>query len=352
MTKYERFVANVKIRRWVVLASLIVILWLARAVMSTILLTFIFTFLVTRLIRLVRRFGHVPALVVVVPLYLLILAGMAYAVLHYVPAIAEQTVHLVDSVTDFYNSKAFANNQAMQWVLQAVNQMNLNDQIKTSVSALLQYAGSITAMGVTLLLSLILSFFFSVEIDELTKFGKNFTTSTFGWYFQDVGYFAGKFIASFGVVIEAQLFIALVNTVITTITLIVMKMPNIPSLAIMVFLLSLIPVAGALISVVPLAIIAYTVSGIQGVITIIVMIIVIHLLETYVLNPQFMSSRTKLPVFFTFVVLMVGDWLFGTWGLIVGIPIFTFILDLLGVKKLPGQSRKLPAEKAKGQRSA
>lgn len=145
--------------------------------------------------------------------------------------------------------------------------------------------------------------------------------------------------------IEAQLFIALVNTVITTITLIVMKMPNIPSLAIMVFLLSLIPVAGALISVVPLAIIAYTVSGLQGVITIIIMIILIHLLETYVLNPRFMSSRTKLPVFFTFVVLMVGEWLFGTWGLIVGIPIFTFILDLLGVKKLPVKKSTPPVAK-------
>ncbi|WP_054662203.1 AI-2E family transporter [Lacticaseibacillus camelliae] len=335
MTKYERFVANVKLRRWVVLLSLVIVLWLVRSVMSTILLTFIFSFLVTRLIRLIRRRVHLPAMVVVVPLYLLIIAGMAYAVIHYVPAVVAQTIHLVNSVSDFYNSKAFANNKAMQWVVQAANQMNLNEQIKTSVTALLQYAGSLTAMGVTLVLSLILSFFFSIEIDELMRFGRNFTNSTFGWYFQDVTYFAKKFIDSFGVVIEAQLFIALVNTAITTVTLIFLKMPNIPSLAVMVLLLSLIPVAGALISVVPLAIIAYTVSGWQGVLTIIIMIIVIHLLETYVLNPKFMSSRTKLPVFFTFVVLMAGDWLFGTWGLIVGIPIFTFILDLLGVKKLP-----------------
>lgn len=172
MTKYERFVANVKVRRWVVLASLVILLWLVRGVMSTILLTFIFSFLVTRLIRAVRRRVHVPAMVVVVPLYLLIVAGMAYAVIHYVPAVVDQTVTLVNSVTRFYNSKAFANNQAMQWVLQAVNKLNLNDQIKTSVSALLSYAGSITAMGVTLVLSLILSFFFSVEIDELRSLAR------------------------------------------------------------------------------------------------------------------------------------------------------------------------------------
>lgn len=47
-----------------------------------------------------------------------------------------------------------------------------------------------------------------------------------------------------------------------------------------------------------------------------------------------MSSRTKLPVFFTFVVLILAERLFGTWGLIVGIPVFTFLLDVFGIKKI------------------
>ena len=104
----------------------------------------------------------------------------------------------------------------------------------------------------------------------------------------------------------------------------------------MVFLLSLIPVAGAIISLIPLTIIGYTVVGWQDVLTILIMIAAIHVLEAYVLNPKFMSSRTQLPVFFTFVVLLVAERLFGTWGLIVGIPIFTFFLDVLGVKKIAG----------------
>ncbi|WP_225049107.1 AI-2E family transporter [Lacticaseibacillus kribbianus] len=345
MTPYQKFIANTKLRRAAVMASIIVVLWLARSIMSTILLTFIFAFLVTRVINLVRRRLHVRAVLVVAPLYLIVLAGMMYALIHYVPVIANQTVHLYNQVQTFYNSKAFANNQAMQWVLNAINSMNLKTQLQAGINTILEYAGSITAMGVTLLLSLILSFFFTVEIDELKAFGARFVTSPFGWYFADLKYFADKFINTFGVVIEAQIFIAIVNTVITTITLIALKMPNVPSLAIMVFLLSMIPVAGAIISVVPLAIIAFTVDGLQGVITIIVMILVIHMLEAYVLNPKFMSTRTKLPVFFTFVVLLVGERLFGTWGLIVGIPIFTFILDILGVKRIPEEAAPKPPAK-------
>jgi len=212
--------------------------------------------------------------------------------------------------------------------------MNLNEQLKVGVSTILEYASNIGAMGVTLFISFILSFFYTIELDSLNDFGQNFLTSPFGWYFQDIAYFAKKFTNTFGVVIEAQIFIALVNTAITTITLLFLKMPNVPSLALMVFLLSMIPVAGAIISVVPLSVIAFTVDGWQGVLTIIIMIIVIHALEAYVLNPKFMSSRTKLPVFFTFVILLVADRLFGTWGLIVGIPIFTFLLDILGIKKI------------------
>ena len=61
---------------------------------------------------------------------------------------------------------------------------------------------------------------------------------------------------------------------------------------------------------------------------------VIHAIEAYVLNPKFMSSKTELPIFYTFLVLLVAERIWGTWGLIVGVPIFTFLLDVLDVKSV------------------
>jgi len=110
--------------------------------------------------------------------------------------------------------------------------------------------------------------------------------------------------------------------------------PSVIALAVMVFILSLIPVAGVIISLIPLSFIAYSVGGIRYVIYIIIMIVVIHMIETYFLNPQFMSSMTHLPIFFTFVILIVSEELIGTWGLIIGIPIFVFFLDILGVHSI------------------
>lgn len=334
MNTYQKFLQNTWLRRMTVLLSVCVALWIARSLMSTILLTFIFTFLIVRLVRWVQHFFHVRPALVVAPLYLLIVAGIYYAATRYVPEIAKQSIRLFTQVQTFYNSDNYDSNTLIQWGIKQANQLNLNEQLKLGVSAIVQYVGSIGGMLFTTFSALILSFFYTIELDEMNRFGQNFLNSEFGWYFQDLKYFADKFINTFGVVMEAQIFIAIVNTVITTITLIFLRMPNVPSLAIMVFLLSLVPVAGAIVSVIPLSLIAYTVDGWQGVVTIIVMIVIIHILEAYVLNPKFMSSRTKLPIFFTFVVLLLAEHIWGTWGLIVGLPVFTFLLDVFGIKKI------------------
>ena len=42
---------------------------------------------------------------------------------------------------------------------------------------------------------------------------------------------------------------------------------------------------------------------------------------------------------------MVSEHLFGVWGLIVGVPIFTFLLDIVGVKQI--QVHKLPTTRDK-----
>ena len=60
------------------------------------------------------------------------------------------------------------------------------------------------------------------------------------------------------VVMEAQFFIAVVNTVITTLALAIIGFTQLPSLAIMIFILSLVPVAGVIISCIPLSFIAYS----------------------------------------------------------------------------------------------
>ena len=44
-----------------------------------------------------------------------------------------------------------------------------------------------------------------------------------------------------------------------------------------------------------------------------------------------MSAKTNLPIFYTFMILIFSEHFLGIWGLIIGIPIFIFLLDVLDV---------------------
>lgn len=331
---WHRFIDNVPLRRFIVLAFLIGLLYLMRAMLSTILLTFIFTYIVVKWIRLLQHWiPKLPTLLIVLVTYAVLIAAVYFAVTKYLPLLINEIIKMVNSVLKFYQS------QDGSWLLKQINhyisQSTITTQLKHGINLAFSTLTSVTQMAITFLMSFILSFFYVIELKQMYSFSKLFLTSElFSWLFEDIYFFGNKFVNTFGVVLEAQFFIALCNTALTTICLLFMHMPQILALALMVFILSLVPVAGVIISLIPLSMVGYSVGGIRDVIYIIIMVIAIHALESYVLNPKFMSSRTELPIFYTFVVLLVSEKLFGTWGLIVGVPIFTFLLDIMGVKSI------------------
>lgn len=336
---WHRFIDNVPLRRFTVLALLIWVLYLVRGMLSAILLTFIFTYIVVHWVRFVQRWlPKLPSLLVVLVTYAVLIAAVYFAVTKYLPLLITQIIKMVNSVLKFYQS------QDGSWLIKQLNHYisakTVTAQVKHGINLAFSTLTSLTKMAVTFFMSFILSFFYTIELKQMYSFSRLFLTSElFSWLFEDIYFFGKKFVNTFGVVLEAQFFIALCNTALTTICLMFMHMPQILALALMVFVFSLVPVAGVIISLIPLSMVGYSVGGIRDVIYIIVMIIAIHALESYVLNPKFMSSRTELPIFYTFVVLMVSEKLFGTWGLIVGVPIFTFLLDIMGVKSIGDQKQ-------------
>ena len=198
--------------------------------------------------------------------------------------------------------------------------------VKKSLAAISQWSFNI-------FIAFILSLFFLLEKSRIFRFVLGFKKSKLSFIYNEIEYFGKKFLNSFGKVIEAQLLIAFINSVLSVIFLWVLGFPQVFALGIMIFLLGLVPVAGVLISLVPLCMIAFDIGQIPMVMWVLVMIAVLHALESYILNPKLMSSKTELPVFFTFIVLIFSEHFLGVWGLIIGIPIFIFILDLLDVKK-------------------
>ncbi|AOK91171.1 AI-2E family transporter [Paenibacillus sp. S33] len=319
------------VRRIAVLAIIVLLLFMLRSMMNIMLLTLLLTILIGSIYngvnKLVKRFVNVPSMIVLLLVYGLLILIMVWGVYRMVPLIVVQVkqVYLMIQQAYMYPDR----NQWNETIIEFMDTLNAQRLFEPGLSAVMK----VSQLGTQLLVSIILSLFFLMEKSYITRFTATFVDSKLGWFFKEVGHFGRMFLGTFGKVLEAQLLISLINCILTTIALWIMGFPNLLGLALIIFVLGLVPVAGVFISLAPLGLIAFSVGGIQYVVYLVILIVVIHAIEAYFLNPKLMSSKTNLPIFFTFVVLIFSEHLIGIWGLIVGIPLFVFFLDLIGIKR-------------------
>jgi predicted PurR-regulated permease PerM len=330
------FFALPMVRRVVVLLLFVLLLFSLRHMLNMILLVFLVTYIMNSLqgflTRKISRLFPIHPNVVSILLYVIIITGMVIGISNYVPLIINQIVEMINNIIRFLNTNQ--NDEVVRQLTDALNKI----EYKTYVDQSLLYISKLGKLLEVILVVIILSLFFLLQKTKVSQFTSKFKYSKIGWIYDELAFFGGKFVSSFGKVIEVQLVIALFNTIATMIGLWILGFPYLFALAVMVMLLSLIPVAGVMISFIPISLIGYQAGGWTLVIWTIVMIVVIHALETYLLNPRLMASKTKLPMFYTFVILVFSQHYFGIWGLIIGIPIFMFFMDLLEVDSTEGKA--------------
>lgn len=324
---------NPTVKRFSILGVICVLLYFMRDMLNLVLLIFLFTFIMNSLqshiTAWLNRFFKVPYHAVVVFLYLGLVSILSLGIYMYLPKIISQLKQLSDFLIKVINTPP-GESELSRYIADALAQLNFQSYLQHGFD----YVMIISNWGTTFFVALLLSLFFILEKNRIMRFTLKLKESKIDWLYEEMEYFGRKFIRSFGKVIEAQFMIALFNTAFTIVGLWILGFPYLFALGIMVFVLSLIPVAGVIISLVPLSVIAYTMDGILMVVYVVVLITVLHFIEGYFLNPKLMSSKTNLPVFYTFIILFFSEHYLGVWGFIVGIPIFIFVLDVLDVSVL------------------
>ncbi|MBW8349768.1 AI-2E family transporter [Bacillus sp. IITD106] len=317
------------VKRFIIFGLIVFILYLMRSMMNLILLTFIFAFLMDRLVEFTARRIPINRKILAVLLYSLIVGLLTWGLVKYLPIITLEISQLVKRITAFYAEPH--DNVVINYIESIITNNQISAYLENGFTFLLKSFTDISKTSIQVLIALLLSLFFLLEKPRLKEFTAKFKDSKIAPFYYEIEFFAQKFTRTFGKVIEAQFIIAIVNCGLTVTSLMILGFPQIFGLAILIFFLGLIPVAGVIISLIPLCLIAYTIGGFIKVIYVVVAIMVIHAVEAYILNPKLMSSKTDLPVFYTFIVLIFSQNFFGVWGLIIGIPVFVFLLDVLGV---------------------
>ena len=333
------FIKKPFVRRIIILIVIGLLLYLVKSLITLLLLTYIFIFLVDsaqkNIYSLLSKFIRTSRKAVILSLYLIVIGFLFLFFYMYVPNLIQQMIDIIQSIIYFasnYKSMIKADSVLENYIYSFLLNLNIQDYVRSNGVAIINVISNVGSFGLKIIMAVLLSLFYLMQKEKIQEFFDGFQHSKIFWIYDELKYFGAKFSNSFGKVMQTQLLISLINAVISTIALSILRFPDIVGLFAMIFILGVVPVAGVFISMVPLLIIANSIGGMNYIIYVIILIAILHILESYILNPKLMSDKTKLPVFITFLVLIISEHFMGIWGLIIGIPITMFILDILEVK--------------------
>ena len=315
----------------VVLVIILITIWFMLDIaIVTFILTFVFYHLHKYAMKgLAKTPLRIPSGIVLLIIYVVVIALCVMFAMHNAPMIMKQISDIAGALSRFDFQKFVVDiDPNFEWL---ASNIDVGTYLGKAADALMGGLASFGSAALNFLLSLLFSFLFILERHRIGAIGETIKGSRIAFIYRYFLLFAGSFCYTFGKVMKVQVVIAAINCAISMVYLTVSGFPYIMVLGIMIFILGLIPVAGVFISLVPLCIIAFNLGGAVKIIEVIIMIAIIHSLEAYFLNPKLMSFRTSLPVSIVFVVLIISQRYLGAWGLLIGVPIFIYILNVLNI---------------------
>ncbi len=172
------------------------------------------------------------------------------------------------------------------------------------------------------------SFLIVLDLPRLTKSVQSLGGTKLKLVYEEVADSIRNFGVVLGRALEAQLIIAMLNTLLTAALLQLLGFSaKLAFLSVIVFLCSFIPVAGVFISSVPICLVALEQMGIHGIFIAALLIWIIHLVEAYVLNPRIYGHHLRMNPVLVLIILTIGGKLFHVWGLVLGVPICTYVFS-------------------------
>lgn len=367
---FDRYL--VKIEKWLIWGSLIGIVILLRHLFPVIFFTFVLSYIGNTGVRYATR--HFPhRRIVLSGLYVLLLLGLLGVGLlvvprifsegrslarHYIALEDERDAEIARAVVQreaalapvSEDDSTLIHREVRKFVDTAILRMLGSDALRSFRGSdsyellLLRIEGAVAdfvprivvgvrdfvnhffAVTFQFLLSIIFSFLILWDLPRLRDSARSFAEGKTAEIYAEIAPSIVAFGVMLGRAFEAQTVIAIVNAVLTTTGFFILGIPSIALLGTIVFFCSYIPVFGVVLSTLPAALLALKVGGIAQVGWLVLLILIVHAVEAYGLNPLIYGHHLKLHPVVVLIILLVGEHLFGVWGLLLGVPISAFFL--------------------------
>lgn len=300
---------------------------------NLLLLTFIFTFLLGKVQNLIYKKVNikfkVDKKIIAIFIFITIIGGAIFSLYIYIPKLAKELIELKNQITLFVTN---IENPIIIEYIEKMKNLNYSNYISSYKGNVIYFANMVKGITMSILMALILSLILVFEEKSLQDFGRKLSNSKIKFlydFYKDLG---GKFLGSFGMIIELQFVSSFVNGIMAVIGLLILGFPHVIGLGFLIFIASLIPIVGTIVAMIPICIIGLEIGGIGKVVAVIILVALINFIEGYITKPLLMNKSVKIPTFLIFLSLIIGEHFMGTWGLLLGLPLMMFIFEILDIR--------------------
>ena len=339
---------------WLVFLAL---LYSLREVFAILFLTFIVSFVANTIVVRGEARVAVRRRWIVLSTYLLFIALIAGVIAFLLPGVRAEGVAFVEFVRDLDAAWIDAEFDRLvagrPGLAGLVESLRLREELLAALPALRQ--GFVGALGQWLptilravnyfVVSLIFSFLIMLDLEAMKAWIGTMKDTRVGGIYEETATSVVQFGRVLGQVFQAQIVIAVLNTILTVVGLLVLDVSSVTFLALVVFLCSFVPVLGVFASSVPIGLLALRDYGVSGLLFMLGWIVVVHAVEAYVLNPRIMADKMEMNPVLVLVILFIAHHYFGLWGVLLGVPVAFYVFKYA----LPGRPFVLLSPGDRGQ---
>jgi len=226
-------------------------------------------------------------------------------------------------------------NRLQHLLLESLPAIGSEEGNKSLPDVFRQFILGVAGGTLNFMLAIILSLLIVLDYDNITRELIEWRQSPVGLFFHEAAASVVEFSGAVGTAFQCQMAVATLNACITCVGMFLLDIQPLVLLTTIVFLCGLIPVLGVFISSIPIILIAFNDAGFAHTVVALGMIIVVHLLEAYVFNPRIYAARFHLNPVIVLIILLVAEKLFGIWGMLLGIPVTHYVLNLAQMPSRP-----------------
>jgi predicted PurR-regulated permease PerM len=306
------------------LAAALVIVWVARQVITWILIATFLAIAMDPAIRALQRRGVQRRGAAAALIYVVLLVALGALAALFIPPLAHQISQFVDAVPGYVNDLTKGRGplgflETKYHVVERVREATQTGgtNLAGGASAVLTVTASV-ATGVAGIITIaFMTFFMLLEGPDWIDRGFTLMPPEPERRWRRVGHDVYRIIGGY---VSGNLLISAVAAITATVVLLVTGVRFPLALGLLVFILDLIPLAGATLAAVILALVAFTHSTTAGIV-VIVYFVVYQQIENHLLQPLVYGRTVQISPLLALIAVLIGAEVAGVLGALGAIPI-------------------------------